>query len=152
MTMSSTRRELRRCLCKSKFLIHSSFIPSSFYETHAHFSLPSYLAPWTFTTTLLPLLKKTAAQPNSDVRIVNVSFHISLPKRTGDRLKTSHQVSSGAYKFAGDDISFNSIDDFNRMFADDLKGADASWMIKMKRFGEIERERLLRLDFPHTYS
>lgn len=33
---------------------------------------PSYLSPFAFTQTLLPLLIETAKQPGSDVRIVNV--------------------------------------------------------------------------------
>lgn len=40
----------------------------------------SYLGPFIYTNALLPLLKKTAAEPGSDVRIVNVcgSLYLSL--------------------------------------------------------------------------
>ena len=33
----------------------------------------SYLSPFVFTKTLLPLMMETARQPGTDVRIVNVS-------------------------------------------------------------------------------
>lgn len=35
----------------------------------------NHFGPFTFTMTLLPLLKKTASMSESDVRIVNVSTH-----------------------------------------------------------------------------
>ena len=43
----------------------------------------SYIGPYIFTKTLLPLLKKTAQEPNSDVRIVNVSLAaLAVPSPT----------------------------------------------------------------------
>ncbi|CAA7264412.1 unnamed protein product [Cyclocybe aegerita] len=44
-------------------------------------AIVNYVSPYVFTRTLLPLLKKTAAEPNSDVRIVNVSSlqHKNVP-------------------------------------------------------------------------
>lgn len=35
---------------------------------------PSYLGPYVFTRTLLPLLESTASLPGADVRIINASF------------------------------------------------------------------------------
>lgn len=36
----------------------------------------SYISPFVFTQTLLPLLTSAAREPDSDVRIVNVSAHV----------------------------------------------------------------------------
>ena len=41
---------------------------------------PSYLSPFAFTQTLLPLLIETAKQDGSDVRIVNVRFLAAPPR------------------------------------------------------------------------
>jgi len=38
----------------------------------------SYISPYVFTRTLIPLLQRTAKEPNSDVRIVNVRSNESL--------------------------------------------------------------------------
>ncbi|KAF8659872.1 hypothetical protein AX16_001756 [Volvariella volvacea WC 439] len=60
--------------------------------------LTNHLGPWLFTTTLLPLLKKTAKQPGSDVRIITLSSvaHSHLPFING--------------------LKFRSIEDLNRVF------------------------------------
>ncbi|KAJ3504852.1 hypothetical protein NMY22_g17784 [Coprinellus aureogranulatus] len=55
--------------------------------------LVNYIGPYIFTKTLLPLLKKTAQEPDSDVRIVNVAS------------KVHYQVPSG--------VQFKSLEDFN---------------------------------------
>ncbi|KAF5334820.1 hypothetical protein D9611_012961 [Ephemerocybe angulata] len=71
--------------------------------THGHYYEPadlqltltshSYISPYIFTQTLLPLLKKTAQDPSSDVRIINVI--------------------SKAYTFVTSDIEYSRIEDFN---------------------------------------
>ncbi|KAF6753702.1 hypothetical protein DFP72DRAFT_1170760 [Ephemerocybe angulata] len=53
----------------------------------------NYFSPYIFTQTLLPLLKKTAQDPSSDVRIINVI--------------------SKAYTFVTSDIEYSKIEDFN---------------------------------------
>lgn len=39
---------------------------------------PSHFSPFVFTQTLLPLLKQTAKEPESDVRIVNVRAQLPV--------------------------------------------------------------------------
>ncbi|KAL6304124.1 NAD-P-binding protein [Sparassis latifolia] len=53
----------------------------------------NYLSPTTFIRTLMPLLKQTAAEPNSDVRIV--------------------EVSSDGHETVAKTVRFRNIDDFN---------------------------------------
>jgi len=67
-----------------------------------------HLSPIVFTHTLLPLLKSTAAQPGSDVRIVNVS--------------------SDAHNFISSGVHFAKKDDFNVTY----KG---KWFASMRRYG-----------------
>ncbi|KAI0730003.1 NAD-P-binding protein [Fomitopsis betulina] len=56
----------------------------------------NYFSPYVFLRTLLPLLKRTAQQPNSDVRIV--------------------MLTSEGHRMPPKDCHFRSIDDFNREF------------------------------------
>ncbi|TEB29890.1 NAD(P)-binding protein [Coprinellus micaceus] len=59
--------------------------------------LVNYIGPYIFTKTLLPLLKKTAQEPDSDVRIVNLSS------------KVHYQVPAG--------VQFKTIEDFNVLYS-----------------------------------
>jgi hypothetical protein len=48
--------------------------------------LLSHISPFVFTQTLLPLLKRTASELNSDVRIINVSVDILSTVTCSSRL------------------------------------------------------------------
>lgn len=76
--------------------------------------LYSYFSPYVFLRTLLPLLKRTAQQPNSDVRIVMVrpprAHHVCLGELTWI------QLTSEGHRMPPKDCHFRSIDDFNREF------------------------------------
>ncbi|KAJ2913791.1 hypothetical protein MD484_g6621, partial [Candolleomyces efflorescens] len=80
----------------------------------------NYISPYVFTRTLLPLLKQTAAEPNSDVRIVNVrSSHLSLfqliyqltpsPRRYISMMK----VSSKVHTWLPTGVQYAQLSDFN---------------------------------------
>ncbi|GLB39252.1 putative enoyl-(Acyl carrier protein) reductase [Lyophyllum shimeji] len=60
----------------------------------------NYISHFVFTRTLLPRLEDTAREPNSDVRIVNLT--------------------SAAYKLVPSTISFKSVEDFNVAFSSSL--------------------------------
>ncbi|KAI0751787.1 NAD-P-binding protein [Daedaleopsis nitida] len=60
----------------------------------------NYIGTYLFTRALLPLLKRTAQEPNSDVRIVVVNSH--------------------SHKFCPSDLRFRNLDDLNREFADTM--------------------------------
>ncbi|KAJ7761537.1 NAD(P)-binding protein [Mycena maculata] len=64
----------------------------------------NYIGPYVFTRTLLDLLVKTAEEPESDVRIVNVN--IPVPSYTG--LKATWQVSSHLHRLAKPGTDFGS--------------------------------------------
>ncbi|KAL5482610.1 hypothetical protein ACEPAI_9204 [Sanghuangporus weigelae] len=57
----------------------------------------SYFSPFVFTSTLSPLLKKTAAEPNADVRIINVASdrHRLLPDGFHFKSKEDFNVNYG---------------------------------------------------------
>ncbi|KAF9042983.1 NAD-P-binding protein [Panaeolus papilionaceus] len=62
----------------------------------------NYISHYVFTRTLLPLLKKTAAEPNSDVRIVNVSSiaHSEVhPTSFKSKADISNDYGTGFYKY-----------------------------------------------------
>ncbi|CAA7257331.1 unnamed protein product [Cyclocybe aegerita] len=60
-------------------------------------STVNYISPYVFTRTSLPLLQQTAKEPNSDVRIVNLT--------------------SIAHKFVPSSVKFDDVEDFNTTFS-----------------------------------
>jgi hypothetical protein len=79
----------------------------------------SHVSPFVFTQQLLPLLKKTAEEPNSDVRIVNVKTHFFLTFKPGI-LMLNRQVSSDAHFFVPKDTHFRELGDLNRKYTNSL--------------------------------
>lgn len=80
------------------------------------------------TSTLLPLLKKAAQEPDSDVRVVNV--RASAPSHMTRQPHDSLQVSSGAYAMTPVPKTISSLED--------LDVAKGSGMPSgLKRYGEI---------------
>jgi len=80
---------------------NASLLLVDYHKTHYGIQdivMVNYLSAFVFTQTLLPLLKRTAQEPNSDVRIVNVA--------------------SDGHKMVAKGTRFASIDDFNREFSD----------------------------------
>ncbi|KAH8113780.1 hypothetical protein DFH11DRAFT_1597378 [Phellopilus nigrolimitatus] len=83
----------------------------------------NYISPFAFTDGLLPLLKKTDSQPNSDVRIVNLA--------------------SLTHTFVPDGLRFKSKEDFNLRWEKDFMGgfkryglsklADMLWSRELQR-------------------
>ncbi|KAM0754289.1 NAD(P)-binding protein [Meredithblackwellia eburnea MCA 4105] len=90
-----------------------------------------YLGPFTFTTTLLPLLTKTATLPHKDVRIVTLS-------------SDAHQATVDTKKIR----TFATVEDFNRTCSDEWEQRDerkARW----ERYG---LSKLCAVLFTHTLS
>ena len=79
---------------------------------HAQDNL-SYLSPFAFTQTLLPLLVATAKQPGSDVRIVNVC---RSPVPIACKPDPRFQVSSRAHTFLSSGVQFRTVDDLNHEY------------------------------------
>ncbi|EJC97974.1 NAD-binding protein [Fomitiporia mediterranea MF3/22] len=88
-----------------------------------HLMNVNYFSTLIFTETLLPLLKKTAEQPGSDVRIVNVS--------------------SDGHKFLPNDLHFKSKDDFNvnygNSFLQSWKRSSVSNLLRILWTRELQR-------------
>ncbi|KAI0060008.1 NAD-P-binding protein [Artomyces pyxidatus] len=90
----------------------------------------NHIGPYVFTTTLLPLLKRTAEEPGPDVRIVNVS--------------------SSTYNRVGQQTKFGSLEDFNE--SQSKPGNENTYRSKFKRYGKtkimniLTRELQRRLD------
>ena len=93
--------------------------------------ISSHLSPTVFTLELLPLLKKTAAEPNSDVRIVNVCHSKSILWSTYTHT-TTIQVSSDAVKFSLGEVAFKAKADFNKSYADSF----TNYVGKLKLYGK----------------
>jgi hypothetical protein len=78
----------------------------------------SHISPFVFTQTLLPLLKKTASEPNSDVRIIIVRVGIYLQSKF---LISSAQLSSHAHRLISEEQGhFRNMDDINQDFSKTL--------------------------------
>ncbi|OZJ01765.1 hypothetical protein BZG36_05305 [Bifiguratus adelaidae] len=75
--------------------------------------MSNYIGPWIFTTSLLPLMKKTAADPLADVRIVNVASQV--------------------HSIVPVDAKLDSVDDLNQAFAEGA--ATAGLLVRLKRYG-----------------
>lgn len=82
----------------------------------------NHFGPFVLTTTLLPLLKKTARIPGSDVRIVTLS--------------------SNAHTFVEHDPKFASLDDCNSSCVANVQDAD-TFMNRTKRYGLSKLANLL---------
>ena len=105
----------------------------------------SYLSPFAFTQTLLPLLVATAKQPGSDVRIVNVC---QLSVLTAYEPDPHLQVSSRAHTFLSSGVQLCTIDDLNREYKDYMwpemtryglsKLATVLWTKKLQRKFDAE--------------
>ena len=76
----------------------------------------SHISPFLFTKTLLPVMKKTALEPGSDVRIVNVrAVHM-----TGGIPSLQGQVSSVAHRWVPNP-RYDSLEAFNNDFSTTYK-------------------------------
>lgn len=88
----------------------------------AHLISSSYIGHFVFTQALLPILKRTAQQPNSDVRIV----HVGLMHRERDmHANEVHswpclQVSSNGHDAIRHPVQFRSVEDFNPEYKDSV--------------------------------
>ncbi|KAF8638058.1 hypothetical protein AX16_010690 [Volvariella volvacea WC 439] len=76
------RKEKRLDILVNNAALQFKLEEETYPEGVSEFVLTNYLGPWLFTTTLLPLLKETAKELGSDVRIINVSSasHQQVPK------------------------------------------------------------------------
>ena len=70
----------------------------------------SYISPFVFTQTLIPLLQQTAREPASDVRIVNVG---GIFANCGHMYLHERKVSSITHKLIPASVNFNDFSDFN---------------------------------------
>jgi hypothetical protein len=76
----------------------------------------SHISPFLFTKTLLPVMKKTASTPGSDVRIVNVCpVHM-----VAECLISQGQVASIAHRWVPDP-RYDSLEAFNNDFSTTYK-------------------------------
>jgi NAD(P)-dependent dehydrogenase (short-subunit alcohol dehydrogenase family) len=100
-------------------VVTTKYVPLFFLRSNAMLKIIlSYLSPWAFTQTLLPLLIETAKQPGSDVRIVNVCRPAISTVCTG--LTRPLQLSSRGHRFLTPGIRFHAIDDLNREYRDHM--------------------------------
>ena len=79
----------------------------------------SYVGAYLLTRALLPLLKRTAQEPNSDVRIVFVRPSLA-PIKPPLNVPEFPQVNSARHRSCPFDVRFRNIDDFNRDFEDTM--------------------------------
>ncbi|KAI5478274.1 NAD-P-binding protein [Pseudohyphozyma bogoriensis] len=99
-------------------LVNNAGVAERIYEINsegveAQFAV-DHLGPFTITQTLLPLLIKTAAQANSDVRVVTVA--------------------SGAHQFVNFETPFASLDDFNIVGVETLEKGH-KFIGRFRRYG-----------------
>ncbi|KZS87631.1 NAD-P-binding protein [Sistotremastrum niveocremeum HHB9708] len=90
----------------------------------AEVMVTNYLTHYVFTEHLLPLLKNTASQPNSDVRIVNVSSQ-------------AHSLVKGT---KSQPLSFDSVENFNGQFSE-------SWLGITKRNSWSKLAQILHIKY-----
>ena len=74
----------------------------------------SHIGHFVFIRTLLPILKKTASEPNSDVRIVSVSS----PSVAREHRAYPVQVSTDGYDAVRHPITLKTKEDFNLEYKD----------------------------------
>lgn len=99
---------------------------------NADVSILSYISPFVFTQHLLPILKETAREPGSDVRIVNVGIPIILHAQDAKQISlyTPSQVTSHGHRLVPSGTRFKNLDDFNRAYA-------TAWFPNFARYSAI---------------
>jgi len=71
----------------------------------------SYISPFLFTRGLLPILKKTAEEPDADVRIVNVSSQFTNLGTLSDAARL--QLASKGHRVLPGNFRFRSLEDLS---------------------------------------
>ena len=85
----------------------------------------SHISPFLFTRTLLPVMEKTASEPGSDVRIVNVRATLGGVRAS---VNDKTQVSSVAHRWVPNP-RYDSLEAFNNDFT-------STWRPKLNVYGK----------------